>query len=184
MGAFLAAAGLASVAPLAAVFPHYAAAFAGVFYLRFLQSLTRLTSWPARLGPILVGPILAGIVIALFVFSGRDAITTAQAPEAAEYGADRLAVTQRLEAMPGKQLVMVRYAPNHMLQNEWVFNAADLQSSKIIWAREMAPDQDRPFLEYSHDRQAWLLEADRTPPLLVPYTTAPDPSDAIRQAFR
>ena len=47
-GASLAAAGLVSLAPMASVYPHYAAAFAPALVLRLFQSLA--TSWGAWLG--------------------------------------------------------------------------------------------------------------------------------------
>ena len=75
---------------------------------------------------------------------------------------------------------LVRYAPGHNTQEEWVFNAADIDASKVIWAREMTAEQDRPFLEYFHDRQTWLAEPDHNPPLLAPYSTA----EAIKEARR
>ena len=77
---------------------------------------------------------------------------------------------RNLSAMPGRQLVLVRYAPGHNTQNEWVFNAADIDASKVIWAREMSPEQDASFLQYFHDRQVWLVEPDKTPPSITPYS--------------
>jgi hypothetical protein len=41
----LAVAAIAMIAPLVLYQTHYAAVFAGVFYLRFLQTLTRLWQW-------------------------------------------------------------------------------------------------------------------------------------------
>jgi hypothetical protein len=163
-GAVLTAAGFASVAPLVGVFPHYAAAFAGVFYLRSVQSLSRLWAWRGPIGPALV----AGIV-ALLVWSGRDSFSATLADRSAHFGEDRAAMQRTLAGMPGGQLVLVRYAPGHNTQNEWVFNAADIDASKVVWAREMGPAQDRSFLEYFHDRQVWLAEPDRTPPSLTAY---------------
>jgi hypothetical protein len=64
---------------------------------------------------------------------------------------------------------MVRYAREHDPQNEWVYNRAEIDASKVIWAREMSPQQDRPFLEYFHERKVWLLEPDLSPPKLSPY---------------
>ncbi len=163
-GAALTAAGVASVAPLVGVFPHYAAAFAGVFYLRSVQSLSRLGAWRRP-----VGPALAAVVVTLFVWSGRDSFSATLADRSAHFGEARAAMQRSLAGMPGRQLVLVRYAPGHNTQDEWVFNAADIDGSKVVWAREMGPQQDGPFLEYFRDRQVWLAEPDRNPPLLTAY---------------
>ncbi len=156
---------LASVAILIIAFPHYAAAFAGVLVLRFLQVLSRLSDWRKP-----IGPVLAAGIVAVLVLSGRDSLSAALAARAADFGAARDAMNRRLSEMPGKQLVLVRYAPGHNDQNEWVFNGANIDDQKVIWAREMTANEDRPFLEYFRGRHVWLLEPDRSPPKLVLYT--------------
>ena len=64
------------------------------------------------------------------------------------------------------------YAPNHNPGDEWVYNAADIDSSRIVWVREIPGLDISPLLRYYHDRKVWLLEADETPPELEPYTEA------------
>jgi len=53
------------------------------------------------------------------------------------YPAKRLRddVIARLEKIPGSHLVFVKYAPGHCFCEEWVFNLADLQSQRIVFAR-------------------------------------------------
>jgi len=170
---FLLAISILMIEPLIAVQPHYAAAFAGVLYLRFLHSLTRLWSWRPWAQPL--GRAVAVLLIALVAGDGlgltsaRDSYSQGFALRDSQEGSARHAVVQALAGQPGNQLVLVRYAPEHDPQIEWVYNRADIDASPIVWAREMSPEQDRPFIEYFHDRKVWLLEADHVPPRLTPY---------------
>ena len=62
------------------------------------------------------------------------------------FGTERASIEETLERQPGGQLVLVRYAPGHNTLDEWVYNAADIDASKVIWAREMdaASNRSRP----------------------------------------
>lgn len=87
----------------------------------------------------------------------------------------RANVIARLAAQPGKQLVFVRYSPRHIFQNEWVYNAADIDGAPIVWARDLGTE-DEKLRSYYPDRTAWLLEPDAAPPRLSRYVPpAPAP---------
>ena len=47
-------------------------------------------------------------------------------------------LVKQLDAMPNAQLVMVRYAPDHPPFIDWVYNTADIDHAKTVWAREIA----------------------------------------------
>jgi hypothetical protein len=83
----------------------------------------------------------------------------------------RAGMLDELERDGGHHLVIVRYGPKHSKQNEWVYNEADIDSAKVVWAREIDAAENRKLLEYFRDRQAWLLEVNRddSPLKLVPY---------------
>ena len=82
----------------------------------------------------------------------------------------RIAINKLLAKAPGKQLVFVRYGPQHTFQ-EWVHNAADIDSAPIVWARDLGPGENTKLLRYYAHRSAWLLEPDARPPKLTPYST-------------
>jgi hypothetical protein len=67
----------------------------------------------------------------------------------------------RLKNIGGRHLVIVRYSPNHIVHWEWVYNDADIDGSKVVWALEMDADHNAELIRYFHDRHIWLLEPDR-----------------------
>lgn len=85
----------------------------------------------------------------------------------------RIAVNRQLAQHPGKLLVFVRYWPQHIFQEEWVFNAADIDSSRIVWARDLGAAENEALRRYYPDRTVWLLEPDARPPKLSPYPPEP-----------
>jgi hypothetical protein len=71
--------------------------------------------------------------------------------------------------MPGRQLVIVRYATDHNSLDEWVYNAADIDGSKVIWAREMDQAENLELIHYYKDRSVWLVQPDTTPATVSVY---------------
>ena len=81
----------------------------------------------------------------------------------------RVQFAHQLDATPGQHLVIVHYSPQHVPYREWVYNGADIDSSKVVWAREIPGVSLQPLLEYFHGRQVWLAEPDTSPPRLSRY---------------
>ena len=87
-------------------------------------------------------------------------------------GLPRAKVAAQLAANPGKQLAIVRYAPEHAPFDDWVYNAADIDASKVVWARDLRAASNQELLRYFQDRQAWLVEPDCDPPKVSRYSNA------------
>jgi hypothetical protein len=85
------------------------------------------------------------------------------------HGDARANIQAWLSRRPGKQLVMVHYSSHHSPDQEWVYNGADIDHSKVVWAREMDAESDARLLSYFKDREVWLLNADSKPQRVVPY---------------
>ena len=83
--------------------------------------------------------------------------------------ARRIMVAQELARVPGQLLVFVRYSPQHMFQDEWVYNAADIDGSRIVWARDLGQVENEKLLRYYPGRVALLLEPDFRQPRLSEY---------------
>jgi hypothetical protein len=84
----------------------------------------------------------------------------------------RTAVQSQLAQSPGKQLVFVRYWPQHQFE-QWVHNAAGIDAAPVVWARDLGTAENERLRQYYPDRTAWLLEPDAKPPRLRPYEATP-----------
>jgi hypothetical protein len=81
----------------------------------------------------------------------------------------RRPIEQQLKALPGEHLVVVRYANNHNSGEEYVYNDADIDRAKIVWAREVPGKDLRPLFDYFRGRTVWLYEPDEDDSTVVPY---------------
>jgi hypothetical protein len=43
-------------------------------------------------------------------------------------------------------------------QDEWVYKAAEVDHSKVIWAGEMDPASNRELFQSYEDRKVWLVQ--------------------------
>lgn len=152
--------------------PHYFAPATGLLYIVLLQCMRHLRLWRwrgRRLGPSLVRAIPL-ICFAIVVIR----VTAIQAHAVIEHpwprgNMARAKLLHSLENTPGQHLIIVRYAPSHLPDREWVFNAADIDGSKVVWARDMDEKSNQELLQYFKNRHVWLLEPDESPPKLSPY---------------
>jgi hypothetical protein len=61
------------------------------------------------------------------------------------------------------------------MHDEWVYNGAEIDNAKVLWARELDAEQNAKLLAYFKDRKIWLVTPDADNIYLEPYTT-PDSS--------
>jgi hypothetical protein len=81
----------------------------------------------------------------------------------------RKPVEDQLAAMPGQHLVLVRYSKNHNSGEEYVYNDADIDHAKTVWAREIPGMDLHPLLNYFKNRDVWVYEPDVDDESVSPY---------------
>lgn len=152
------------------LFPHYFAPFVPLAILMSLRGLRTIRLWGRRAGS--GGRMVAqGAVSATAAVFAVSLVSQSQSTfPLNDFAVARVKLQAGLEAREGKQLVVVRYAPTHFVHHEWVYNRADIDGSKVVWAREMSPSENEELLKYFSDRQAWLFEPDSLEPRLRPYS--------------
>jgi hypothetical protein len=82
----------------------------------------------------------------------------------------RRLVELQLAALPGKHLVLVRYSKDHNSGEEYVYNDADIDNAKTVWAREIPGVDLTPLLGYFRNRDVWVYEPDVDDESVTPYS--------------
>ncbi|MGA2634042.1 MAG: hypothetical protein ABSF16_07405 [Terracidiphilus sp.] len=162
---------------------HYLAPFTAVFYAIGLQAMRHLRVWNPGGQPVGATMVRLLVVICvalagLRVFTVPLHIAIPEWPPSEwadkwygpeHFGVERAHIEAGLEQLPGDQLVIVRYTPGHNPIDEWVYNWADIDGSKVIWAREMDSANNLELIHYYHGRKVWLVEPDTLPASISPY---------------
>jgi hypothetical protein len=90
------------------------------------------------------------------------------------------AIEAELNREPGQQLVFVRRDAWHG-PGEWIHNGADIDASKVVWARDLGSETDRKLIDYyAGGREVWVLEPDAIPLRLRPYSVSSGPLENAR----
>lgn len=158
-------------------FPHYAAPACGVIYIFLLRAMKLATRWTPLARPVGRAAVCSAICACLALVPirltatnlkggwGSYFIFAARCPVVLE---GRPSLIESLARDSSRQLIIVRYEPAHEFAREWVYNGADIDDEKIVWARDMGPEKNLELIDYFKDRKVWLLEPDENPPRLEP----------------
>lgn len=171
---------VAGLTPQTWTLPHYFAPATPLLYLVLLQCMRHMRLWKGSHSPQGAAAVRMVVVVccAMFLLRVAAAVThTLIEPAWPRGNLDRVAIIQQLNRQPGYHLVLVRYQPtygvDHDVDHEWVYNAADIDSAKIVWARDMGDSQNQELLNYFKDRRIWLINGDASPPRLKTYEAGP-----------
>lgn len=163
--------------------PHYLAPFTAAFYAIGLQCMRHLRVWTPGDQPVGIAMVrliftVCFILAGVRVCAGPLGIKLVEWPASVwtnwwygpgHFGTERARIEARMDQMPGKQLAIVQYSPDRDSLDEWVYNRADIDGSKVIWARQMDAADDEELLEYYKDRKAWLVQMGTEPATVSPY---------------
>jgi hypothetical protein len=151
--------------------PHYAAPMTAALFGILVQAMRYLRRWQWRSRAVGIGLTRVVVIFALALVPAHAWMSWHRLPDANEvHMGYRAAFASELNHVPGEQLVIVRYSSDHDPGEEWVYNRADIDHAKIVWAREILDEDIRPLLDYFRNRTVWLAEPDADPPRLTAYS--------------
>jgi hypothetical protein len=167
---------------------HYAAPMTAAIYALLLQTMRYVRLWRSDGQPSGLFLVRAVPVICLALLPVRAVASLLHIPVPVTvihtwytedaHNLERARILDQLDREAGRHLVIVRYSQDHEILGEWVYNRADIDNAKVVWARDMGTEKNEELLKFFKDRHVWLLEPDNKPPKLIAYkcTSSPCPN--------
>ncbi len=149
------AAGVSTWVGMAFIFftwPYYVVPVIGVVLLSIALGFgqMRRVAWRGRqVGVALSRLLVVALIVSMVVEIGHNAT---RKPEIY-----RSTIEARLEQIPGRDLVIVRPAPDDSPLVQWVYNRADIDAASIVWVNDLGSAENRRLLEHFSDRKVWTL---------------------------
>jgi hypothetical protein len=78
-------------------------------------------------------------------------------------------IERNLEAKPGKHLVFVKAKTDPYNLFQWIYNDADIDASRIVWARDLGAERNAQLIAYFGGRQVWAVDPNVNPAVCKKY---------------
>jgi hypothetical protein len=79
-------------------------------------------------------------------------------------------ISTRLEQMPGGHLVFVKAKTDEKNLFQWIYNNADIDQSRIVWARDLGEARNGQLAAYYQgSRTVWLVDPNVEPASIIRY---------------
>lgn len=147
---------------------HYSAPVASLIFAVIVQGLRRLRMWQWQgkssgrsFAPMLPLVYATATMACIVVHWSEEPYPTGHG-----WSLERARIADQLRQTDQRHVVIVRYSEDHVRHYEWVFNRADIDHAKIVWAHDLGPQKNRELFQYFSDREFWVVEADEAEPQL------------------
>ncbi len=127
-----------------------------------VQGLRHLRLWRLHARP--TGQCLAALLVAILVISVSISFLPVFHRSSWLVSRQRAQIeSQQLKADSYRHVILVKNGSHYWPYPhfEWVYNRADIDAAKVIWARDLGPAQNRELVDYFKDRKIWRLDVDR-----------------------
>lgn len=161
---------------------NYFTPFVGAVIILIVTGLRNLSRWDRKGG---TGASLAGLLSlgVLIVLAWQVSATLIKHPPYAysEMGyfnlrpfTVRSRLAAQLDTIPGKHLVLEPPTKDNIIStnHDLVWNLADIDKQRIVWARDLRPTWTATAIHYYPDRKVWIVSGSNRNAHLEPYPTA------------
>jgi hypothetical protein len=154
--------------------PHYAAAGTAAFLALLVECFRRLRG--ARRQLVFLAPFIMLLILGVRVGLGAMHLPFTQKVNFQSWccvkpgSPNKARILAMLDSTDGKHLALVKPKtdPDNVFQ--WIYNDADIDASKVVWARDMGAEGNRALIEYFRDRKIWVVDPNVEPATILRYS--------------
>jgi hypothetical protein len=153
--------------------PHYAAAGTAAFLAVLVECFRRLRG--ARRQLVFLAPFIMLLILGVRSGLGAMHLPFTQKVNFQSWccvkpgNPNKARILAMLDRTDGKHLALVKPKtdPDNVFQ--WIYNDADIDGAKVVWARDLGTEGNRALLQYFHDRRIWVVDPNVEPATILPY---------------
>ena len=148
--------------------PHYSAPIAGLIIYLIVQGMRRLSDWTWNGKPL--GRNACALILLGALGMAGYGLVQANASNLRTQESGRYRAEQKLSEVQGQHLVLVHFVEGYGSGSHWIWNRADIDASKVAFARDPGEGERGALLEHFADRKVWLVGVGFAPgdPELIP----------------
>jgi hypothetical protein len=166
-------AGIAATLINGAATPHYLAPATAVLVGILVECCRYLSAMRLRILPLL--PATMVLVLALRIGASNVGLPYTQELNfqtwccRVEGNLNKARITAELGRIPGRHLVFVETKTDPANLFQWIYNEAEIDDSRIVWARDLGPERNRDLAAYFAGRKIWTVNPNIEPAGLSPH---------------
>ena len=154
--------------------PHYIAPATVVLVAILVECVRHMRAAGVRLSGALL--VVMGVVLVLRI--GAQDLHLPYSQEVnyqswccrVEGNLNKSRLIRQLEQTPGGHLVFVKAKINEKNLFQWIYNDADIDASRIIWARDLGEARNAQLADFYHgSRTTWLVDPNVEPAQIIRY---------------
>lgn len=155
--------------------PHYAAAATGCFLAALAECFRRLCRRRQGVQLALAAPAIMLLILAVRIGLAEFHLPFTQKVNFQSWccvqpgNPNKARILESLHAMGGLHLAIVKPKTDPENLFQWIYNDADIDASRVVWARDFGPEANQALLKYFAGRRVWLVDPNTEPAAIVPY---------------
>src|SRR6267154_2635959 len=157
---------------------HYAAPMTALIFALVLSAMKYIHDWSWRTKPVGLGimrvVVVSCVLLAIVRVSAQVPGVSSPPPQFRSWATENSKFPEReeilsaLNNMGGFHLVIAKNATDKNIF-DLVYNAADIDASKIVWARDLGPAKNQQLIDYYKGRTIWIVDPTDLHPKLMSY---------------